>query len=220
MFYHTLLKFVNYGLRYCNPENTEIGVGMHSNLPVVLASASPRRHELLQLLVEDFQIDRCEVDESPFEGETPSSLVLRLAEAKARAIQQKQPDFIVVGADTIVVCDGRIMGKPASKEEAREMLQQIRGKTHEVFTGLCVLSPTHCLKDLARSEVTFNWMSESEINEYLASGEPFDKAGAYAIQGFASRYIQGIKGCYFNVVGLPIALLYNMLQKTGFSFYG
>jgi septum formation protein len=193
---------------------------MHLNLPVVLASASPRRHELLQLLIEDFKIDSCEVDESPFAGETPACLVLRLAEAKARAIQQKQLGFIVVGADTIVVCDGRIMGKPGSKEEAREMLQQIRGKTHEVFTGLCVLSPTHCLKELARSEVTFNWMSESEINEYLESGEPFDKAGAYAIQGFASRYIQGIKGCYFNVVGLPIALLYNMLQRTGFSFHG
>jgi septum formation protein len=193
---------------------------MDFGFPVVLASASPRRCELLRLLVKEFEILTCSVDETPWDEESPEHLVMRLAERKARTIQENRPDSLIIGADTIVVCDGRIWGKPSSLESAREMLRHLSGNTHEVFTGVAVLKPDFLNLNFSRSEVSFFPMSEEEITCYLHSGEPMDKAGAYAIQGQASRFVEKIDGCYFNVVGLPVSLLYRMLLESGYIFHG
>lgn len=193
---------------------------MSSGFPVVLASASPRRRELLKLLVDDFEIVTCDIDESPWAGESPENLVRRLAELKARTIQVDRPGHLIVGADTVVVCDGQILGKPSSPDSAREMLLQLSGRTHEVYTGVSVLKPGHLNLNFCRSEVTFYSMSDEEIAHYLRSGEPMDKAGAYAIQGYASRFVSKINGCYFNIVGLPVSLLYRMFLEAGYSFHG
>jgi septum formation protein len=193
---------------------------MDLGFPVILASASPRRRELFRLLVKEFEILTCGVDETPWDEEGPEHLVMRLAERKARTIQENRPNSLIIGADTIVVCDGRIWGKPSSRESAREMLQHLSGNTHEVFTGVAVLKPDYLNLNFSRSEVSFFPMSEEEITCYLHSEEPMDKAGAYAIQGQASRFVEKIDGCYFNVVGLPVSLLYRMLLESGYIFHG
>ncbi len=193
---------------------------MNLGFPVVLASASPRRRELLKLLVDDFEIIACDIDESPRDRESPENMVKRLAELKARAVQLCRPNHLIVGADTVVVCDGKILGKPSSPDSAREMLLQLSARTHEVFTGVSVLKPGYLNLNFCRSEVTFHGISEEEIARYLRSGEPMDKAGAYAIQGYASRFVEKISGCYFNIVGLPVSLLYRMFLEAGYSFHG
>jgi septum formation protein len=147
-------------------------------------------------------------------------MVRRLAKAKAKAVQASRRQSIIVGADTVVVCNGRILGKPRSVEDARNMLVRLSGKTHRVLTGVCVLHGRRCQVHVAETKVHFSWLSAQEIENYLKTGEPFDKAGAYAIQGYASRYVERIDGCYFNVVGLPVALLYRMLQKIGYLIHG
>ena len=190
-------------------------------MKIILASASPRRAEVLRDAGIDFEAMSTGVDEACRPNETPEELVRRLAEAKARfaaahAANRDAP-AIVVGADTEVVVDGLVLGKPASAEEARDILRRLSGRTHGVITGLVAIR----LPDgTARAEqettlVTFAPLTLQEIEDYVASGEPFDKAGAYAIQGRGSRFITRVEGCYFNVVGLPLARLYRILRELG-----
>lgn len=193
---------------------------MHPRPTLVLASESPRRRELLRLLCSEFEVVSSQVPEASKPNEAPREMVQRLAKAKAEAVQTLRPNSTIIGADTVVVGDGQILGKPDSEEGARNMLIRLSGKTHEVLTGLCVLDERQCYLSVSETKVQFSPLSGQEIEAYLKTGEPFGKAGAYAIQGCASRYVERIDGCYFNVVGLPISLLYQMLQQIGYPLHG
>jgi len=187
---------------------------------LILASASPRRAEILRNAGISFEATPAAVDESRWNGETPAHLVRRLASAKAVAAADRVSGAaIVLGADTEVVVDGEVLGKPVADLDAREMLCRLSGRVHEVITGLELIR----LPDRAtRSEqevtrVTFAALSAEEIDSYVATGEPFDKAGGYAIQGRAGRFITRVEGCYFNVVGLPLSRLCRALLEFGWS---
>jgi septum formation protein len=177
---------------------------------LVLASRSPRRAEILRQAGIPFTVRAADVDESPRDGESPEDYVQRLAEAKALAITAA-PDEIVLGADTTVVIDGEMLGKPVDAADARRMLSALSGRRHEVMTGICLHRPGTAVTDWAVTGVWFAPLTDREIEDYVASGEPMDKAGAYAIQGLASKFIEKVEGCYFNVVGLPVAMLYRYL---------
>ena len=180
---------------------------------IVLASASPRRAELLRAAGIAFEILPADVDETAYHDETPDTYVRRVAEAKARAVARRANDGIVVGADTTVVIDGSMLAKPEDDEDAKRMLRTLSGRVHEVLTAVAVCrGDGAALTEVARTEVEFAGLSEFEIDWYVATGEPRDKAGAYAIQGYASRFVTRIDGSYSNVVGLPIALVYEMLK--------
>jgi len=152
------------------------------------------------------------VDETPRDDEKPEDYVCRLAEMKALAVQPA-PGEIVLGADTTVVIDGEMLGKPVDAADARRMLKALSGRRHQVLTGISLRSPTAVVRDWAATQVWFSNLSSRETDEYVASGEPMDKAGGYAIQGLASKFIEKIDGCYFNVVGLPVALVYQHLRR-------
>ena len=178
---------------------------------LILASVSPRRQEILRNAGIAFEVRPADVDESCSEGESAEDYVLRLAEAKARAVAQ--PGETVLGADTVVVVDDLILGKPIDPEGAQSMLRALSGRTHRVMTGVCVLSSRECRTFVETTAVRFKALSKQEVQEYLDSGEPLDKAGAYGIQGRASKFVERIDGCYFNVMGLPMARLYALLQS-------
>jgi septum formation protein len=187
---------------------------------LILASASPRRAEILRNAGISFEATPTAVDESRWNGETPAHLVRRLANAKAAAAADRVSGAaIVLGVDTEVIVDGEVLGKPVADLDAREMLRRLSGRVHEVITGLELIR----LPDRAtRSEqevtrVTFAALSAEEISSYVATGEPFDKAGGYAIQGRAGRFITRVEGCYFNVVGLPLSRLCRALLEFGWS---
>ena len=182
---------------------------------LILASASPRRQEILRHAGIAFETRPAEVDESPRRGEAARDYVLRLAEAKARAAAR--PGETVLGADTVVVAAGRILGKPADGDEAKSMLRLLSGRTHDVLTGVCLLDSGRRRTFVERTVVRFKELSEQEVQAYVDSGEPLDKAGAYGIQGRASKFVEGIEGCYFNVMGLPIARLYRLLASPAES---
>lgn len=184
-------------------------------MPLILASASPRRAELLSRAGFVFQVAPVELDERPGPAETPPEHVARLADAKARIVADRHPGSIVIGADTIVVIDDCILGKPASDREAAEMLARLSGRWHEVLTGVALYSDRRRSSEMAVTRVRFAPMTDAEIAWYVASGEPRDKAGAYAIQGLASRFVDRIEGSYSNVVGLPIASVYRLLAELG-----
>ncbi len=194
---------------------------LKTNMKIILASTSPRRAEILREAGIAYEIRATEIDETALPGETAHAMVARLAEAKARAAAAQMDagmhECIVVGADTTVELDGEILGKPRDSAHAREMLARLSGRTHHVLTGLFLLrlSGKATRAAVENSAVTFAPLSEKEIDAYVASGEPMGKAGAYAIQGFAGRYIPRIEGCYFNVVGLPLARLYALLRELG-----
>ena len=181
---------------------------------MVLASQSPRRADILRQAGIPFILRVAPVDETPRDGEKPEDYVRRVAELKALAVQAG-PDETVLGADTTVVIDGEMLAKPNDREDARRMLKLLSGRRHEVLTGICLRGATELIRDWAVTQVWFAQMSGQEIDDYIASGEPMDKAGAYAIQGLASKFIQKIDGCFFNVVGLPIALVYGHLRAIG-----
>jgi septum formation protein len=174
---------------------------------LVLASQSPRRAEILRHSGIPFTVRVAGVDETPLHGEKPEDYVRRLAEAKALAVPA-EPDEIVLGADTTVVIDHEMLAKPASAADARRMLAMLSGRRHEVLTGICLKRGERRIRDHAVTAVWFAALSAREIDDYVAGGEPMDKAGGYAVQGAASKFIPRIEGCYCNVVGLPIALVY------------
>ncbi len=178
---------------------------------LVLASQSPRRAEILRQAGIPFSVRPAAVDETPRAGENPLEYVERLAEEKAAAVPYA-PGEIILAADTTVVIDGEMLGKPADEADARRMLACLSGRRHEVMTGICLKRGEDLVRDSAVTEVWFGEMTEQEIADYAASGESLDKAGAYAIQGLASKYVDKIHGCYFNVVGLPIAMVYYHLR--------
>ena len=180
---------------------------------LVLASQSPRRAEILRQAGIPFTVRAADIDETPRHGEKPEEYVCRLAEEKALAVEC-QPDDIVLGADTTVVIDGEMLAKPADAADARRMLALLSGRRHEVLTGISIRRGLDVIRDWAATEVWFTTMTEREIDDYVASGEPMDKAGAYAIQGLACKFIEKIEGCYFNVVGLPIAMVYRHLTSS------
>jgi septum formation protein len=182
---------------------------------LVLASASPRRQELLRSAGISFIVQPADVDETPLAGELPRACAERLAREKALAVWRTRPKDRVLGADTIVVVDETILGKPADAADAARMLRLLAGRVHCVITGVCVVEAVASGELRTASEttlVTMNGLSEEEIRDYIATGEPMDKAGAYAIQGRASRWIPRIEGDYSNVVGLPVALVHAMLR--------
>ena len=179
---------------------------------LVLASASPRRQEILHRAEIPFSVRPADVDESGLEGETPRDHVRRLAEAKARAVW-RAGEF-VLGADTVVAADGVALGKPRDREDAARMLTLLSGRSHDVLTGICLLEADRRRVAVEQTKVRFRAISEQEIETYVSSGEPLDKAGAYAIQGGARRFVERIEGCYFNVVGLPVARVYSMLRPA------
>jgi septum formation protein len=182
---------------------------------LVLASASPRRRELLRNANISFEVQPAHIDEHALPNESAKDYAERLALEKARAIAQQRPNDHVLGADTVVVIDHQILGKPADQTDAVRMLRLLSGRNHQVITGVCLAIDGHYSVASEITSVTVSEISQNEIAAYVATGEPMDKAGAYAIQGIASRWIPRIEGDYSNVVGLPVALVYRMLQKAG-----
>jgi len=189
---------------------------------LILASASPRRQELLRNAGIPFTVQPANVPEQHLPGETPEACVRRLAREKAQAVaEQSAPGDVILGADTEVVLDlmnGAPLGKPQDTEDAARMLRMLSGRTHFVVTGVCLMwkdgKGQWQSRDAAEiTVVEMRKMTDDEIQAYVATGEPMDKAGAYAIQGIASRWIPRIEGCYFNVVGLPVPLVYRMLRE-------
>ncbi len=189
-------------------------------MKLILASASVRRAEILRDAGFSFTVLSSAVDETPYPGESAHDLVQRLAFAKAELVAARAVGpAIVIGADTEVTLEGHIFGKPRSTDDARHMLEKLSGRTHAVVTGVALirLPEAERLTFVESTLVHFNVLSAEEITRYLATGEPHDKAGAYAIQGRAGRYIPRIEGCYFNVVGLPLARLQHSLTSFGWS---
>ncbi len=195
---------------------------------LVLASASPRRQELLRNAGIPFVVQPTDIPEAPQAGEFPQACAERLAREKALAVFHDRPHDIILGADTIVIVDSQILGKPRDPADAVRMLRLLSGRSHQVITGVCLVGPPSELRtgnrelttafEDTRSEttlVTMDAFGDDEIQAYVATSEPMDKAGAYAIQGMASRWISRIEGDYFNVVGLPVSLVYRMLREHG-----
>jgi septum formation protein len=187
---------------------------MPSSSRLVLASASPRRAELLTAAGFSFDVDPVDVDESRLDGEPAARYVERLARSKAAAGATRHDGRVIVAADTTVLVGDEVMGKPRDAREAAEMLSRLSGGAHEVLTGLAVAAGRDARAHVERTRVWFRELSRREIDWYVASGEPMDKAGAYAIQGLASRFIPRIDGSYSNVVGLPVSALADLLAAV------
>lgn len=187
----------------------------------VLASGSPRRQSLMRLFSKPFEVHPAQIEEHlPPRVPRPALLGRRLARAKAEAVAPHYTDALIIAADTLVVIDGRVLGKPADAHEAYEMLRLLSGRTHTVITALCLLlrregRAVRLVQDAPRSRVTFRPLSDAWIRWYIATGEPFDKAGAYGIQEYGALLIDKVQGCYFNVVGLPLATLAQRLEELG-----
>ncbi|NGP53314.1 Maf family protein [Thioalkalivibrio sp. XN8] len=182
---------------------------------LVLASASPRRLELLSAFGLHLQVDPVDIDERPAPGEKPAALAQRLAEAKAAAAASRHPGRVVLAADTVVAADGAVLGKPADAAEAGAMLRRLAGRRHEVYTAVAARRDAAAAVRLSRSEVDFRALAASEIDAYVATGEPLDKAGAYGIQGCAAIFVTRLCGSYSGVVGLPLAETAELLQEFG-----
>ena len=176
---------------------------------LILASQSPRRRELMKLITEDFICKTADVDETLPDGISPAEAVLELSRIKA--LPFKNEGDTVIGADTVVAVDNKILGKPANADAARDMLRMLSGKEHSVFTGVTVIEGETIQSFYSETKVRFYPLSESDIERYIATGEPFDKAGAYGIQGYGALLVEEIHGDYFNVVGLPVSKLNNLL---------
>ena len=179
---------------------------------IVLASASPRRRELLHYITDDFICAVSEADESGLTLPAPA-LVCALAERKAREVLARYPDAVVIGADTVVEVDGKVLGKPKDRAEARRFMQMLSGTTHFVHTGVCVTDADQTCTRAAKTAVHFLALDAQETEAYLDTDECWDKAGGYAIQGTAAKWIDRIEGCYYNVMGLPVSLVNTMLKK-------
>lgn len=187
---------------------------------LVLASGSPRRRQILESLGLAFDVRPPDVDETLGPGEEATAAVRRLAEEKAAAVDAA-PDELVLAADTIVVLDGELLGKPADPREAAAMLARLAGRSHLVITGIALRTAAPVLSDAARTRVTFRALERREIEAYVATGEPLDKAGAYGIQGFGSALVERIDGDFYNVMGLPVPALLDLLRRAGLRYlYG
>ena len=182
---------------------------------LVLASASPRRQELLRNAGIAFEVQPAHISEDPLPGELAKDCAERLAREKALAVARQRPHDVVLGADTVVVVEGQLLGKPVDAADAARMLRLLSGRTHQVITGVCLVAGGQWLVASETTSVTMSEISETEIADYVAGGEPMDKAGAYAIQGIASRWIPRIEGDYCNVMGLPVALVFRLLRQAG-----
>jgi septum formation protein len=181
---------------------------------LVLASASPRRQELLRNAGISFEVQPAHILEDSLPGEAAKECAERLAREKALAVARLRPQDCVLGADTVVVVGGELLGKPSDAVDADRMLRRLSGREHQVITGVCLVGGGQYSVASETTSVTMSEISEKEITDYVASGEPMDKAGAYAIQGVASRWIPCIEGDYSNVVGLPVALVWRMLRES------
>lgn len=184
---------------------------------LILASSSPRRKELLENLHLSFDIFSSDVDESFDSNLLPEEVVMELATRKANAVFMKNPDSYVIGSDTIVVFDGKILGKPQDEMDAFHMLKLLSGKQHDVYTGVSILCPNGSSTFFEKTEVSFWELSDEEIKAYVQSGEPLDKAGAYGIQQFGSMLVKKIKGDFFAVVGLPVSRTVRELRMVGYQ---
>jgi len=182
---------------------------------LVLASASPRRQELLRNAGIAFEVQPADIAEDPLPGESAESCAERLAREKALAVARQRPHDVVLGADTVVVVDDQLLGKPSDAADAARMLRLLSGRQHQVITGVCLVVSGQPSVASETTLVTMSEITDQDIAGYVASGEPMDKAGAYAIQGLASRWIPRIEGDYSNVVGLPVALVFRMLRQHG-----
>lgn len=188
-----------------------------SPISLILASASPRRRELMESLGLPFIVRPSRVDEETEGNLSPDELVKRLALRKAKAVAKEYPDHLVIGSDTVVVLEGQVLGKPKDREEAFRMLSLLSGRTHTVYTGLALVLENKRREESASSatRVRMRGLTEEEMRAYIATGEPDDKAGAYAIQGLGATLVEGIEGDYFTVVGLPVGLLARKLRDFG-----
>lgn len=185
--------------------------------PIILASGSPRRSEIMNFVGWEFTKDVADVDETEFAGENPADYVQRLAKTKAEKVAAKYENAVILGADTTVVIDNEIIGKPLDLADARRMLRKLSGRRHEVLTGVALVKivegKSETLVSIQKTSVKFAELSESAITFLVEKGEPLDKAGAYAVQAQAALFIEEINGDYWNVVGLPISLVYRLFQE-------
>lgn len=185
---------------------------------IVLASASPRRHELLKQIVDEFEIDPADIDEDAFTSENPFETAETLALLKAQSVRERHPDALVIGSDTVVALPEGIVfrqfTKPTSEEDAFEILSSLRGKSHWVITGVAVVGPNHEWVGHDQTEVEFNPVSDQAIRDYVATGEPMDKAGAYGAQGMGSFLVRELRGNFDTVVGLPVALTRDLIERA------
>jgi len=190
---------------------------MNMQASFIIASASPRRRELLGALIPDFEIIPSNIDESPLDGESPEGHVLRLSREKALVVSRAHPGRWVLGADTVVVIDGKMLGKPTMPAEARKMLGMLSGREHTVITGFALVKEGEgvVVNDTVRSGVLFKNITEDEMQWYTATSEPYDKAGGYAVQGKASFFIKEIRGSHTNVIGLPLSEVVTAMEKVG-----
>ena len=184
-------------------------------MKVILASGSPRRKELLEMLGLEFEIHPAKGEEKADAGMSPEKLVCALAGAKAAEVAVEYPDALIIAADTIVWAENEVLGKPKNEADAVRMLKLLSGRSHKVYTGLAVSRGDKTELAAEETEVIFRVLDEDEINAYVATGEPLDKAGAYGIQGKASVFVEGIKGDYYNVMGLPLCRLGEILRSIG-----
>lgn len=184
--------------------------------PLLLASQSPRRRELMALVTPDFQVAGAGVDEGAVAGSSPADLAGKLAQAKARAAAAQHAGCVVIGCDTVVELGGKTLGKPRNADEAADMLKRMAGRQHQVHTGVCVYVPGgRQLQFVETTTVFFSAIPGEEIAAYVKTPEPYDKAGGYGIQGWAARFVTRVEGCYYNVMGLPVAALYRLLVQNG-----
>jgi len=187
---------------------------------IILASSSPRRAKLLETIGVEYELAPSHVQERSHAGEAPPDYITRLARAKVIAVARKRESGLVIGADTIVVLDGRVLGKPEDAQDAERMLRQLSGRWHAVMTGVALydIASRREVADYDKTLVRFAQLTDKEIEWYIKTGEPLDKAGAYGIQGLGGMFVEEIAGNYFNVVGLPIPLVYRLARRLGYSF--
>ncbi len=184
---------------------------------IVLASKSPRRREILAQAGIAFEVRTADVEEKRRPGEDADAYVARLSLEKSEGVEAAEEEF-VLAADTVVVVDGDVLEKPDSEQDAVRMLRLLSARSHQVLTGVCLRRGKRRWSAVESTEVAFSPLTDEEIQDYAQCGEPMDKAGAYAIQGRASRFVEGIRGCYFNVMGLPLSRVYRLLKEAGYSF--
>jgi nucleoside triphosphate pyrophosphatase len=187
---------------------------------IILASASPRRAELLDQIGVKFELIPSQIEERPHPDEAPADYITRIARAKVIAVARQQEAGLIIGADTVVVLDGRLLGKPEDDQDARTMLKQLSGRWHAVMTGVALydVESRHEVADYEKTLVKFAQLTDREIDWYVQTGEPKDKAGAYGIQGLGGLFVDEVAGNYYNVVGLPIPLVYRLARRLGYSF--